>query len=158
MKHERKRLLIWELVNKVNEFVDKKDLFCGGCCFSAFVLAEILDKFGIKYRTVLFQSHGILHERDFNNAINSDDCDHVAIEVTVDGEQIIIGDYSSITNYYDTFNVKYTARRYRGITPQMLSHAYYWNSWNPRYQTENNLPFRKEMNKIADKYLTPAAA
>ena len=158
MKGERKRLFIWEIVNKVNEFVHEKDLFCGGCCFSAFVLAEILNKFGIKYRTVLFQSHDILHEHDFNNAINSEDCDHVAIEVTLDGKRIIIGDYSGITNYYDTFGVEYTARRYRGITPEMLKNAYYWNSWNPRYKTENNLPFRNEMNKIADKYLTPVAA
>ena len=158
MKHERKRLLIWELANKVNEFVYKKYLFCGGCCFSAFVLAEILDKFGIKYRTVLFQSYDLIHEHDFNNAINSNDCDHVAIEVTLDGKQVIIGDYSDITKYYDTFHVEHVTRRYRDITPKMLKKAYYWNSWNPRYKTKNNRSFRNAMNKIADKYLTPVAA
>jgi len=158
MKHEKKRLLIWELANKVDEFVSKKDLFCGGCCFSAFVLAEILNKFGIKYRTVLFQSYDLIHEHDFEIAVNSDDCDHVAIEVTLDGKQVIIGNYSSITDYYNIFDVKHVARRYRGITPEMLKKAYYWNSWNPLYKTENNLPFRNEMNKIADKYLTPVAA
>lgn len=158
MKGERKRLFIWEIVNKVNEFVHEKDLFCGGCCFAASVLAEILTRLGIKYRTVLFQGHELARVKDFDVAVNNDDCDHVAIEVTVGGEKVIIGDYSAIDNYYDTFDVRHSVRRYRGITPQMLRAAYYGNSWNPRYETSNNAPFREEMYKIADKYFQPKAA
>lgn len=146
-------MLIWELNAKVNEFVKEKKLFCGGCCYSAFVLAQIFQKFGIKYRTVLFQEYALANENDFEAAINDEDCTHVAIEVFVGGKYVIIGDCSAILNYYDTFDVEHAERRYRGITPQMLKTAYYSNSWNLAYNTANNRPFYNEMNKIAEKYM-----
>lgn len=154
MNAEKRKALIYELNAKVNEFVKEKNLFSGGCCFSAFVLAEIFQKFGIKYRTVLFQEYALANVRDFDIAINDDeDCEHVAIEVLVGGKYLIIGDYSKLSKYFEDYGVKHALCRYRGITPQMLKRAYYTNDWNPTYNTANNLPFFNEMNEIADKYM-----
>ena len=154
MNAEKRKALIYELNAKVNEFVKEKNLFCGGCCFSAFVLAEIFQKFGIKYRTVLFQEYALANVRDFDTAINDDeDCAHVAIEVFVGGKYLIIGDYSKLSKYFEEFEVKYALCRYCGITPKMLKTAYYLNEWNPAYDTANNPQFFCEMNEIADKYM-----
>ena len=146
-------MLIYELNAKMNEFVKKKNLFNGGCCYSAFVLAQILQKFGIKYRTVLFQEYALANENDFEAAINDEDCVHIAIEVFVGGKYVIIGDCSSIINFFNKFDIKHAERRYLGITPQMLKTAYYSNDWNTVYDTANNRPFFNEMNKIANKYM-----
>lgn len=146
-------MLIYELNAKMNEFVKEKNLFSGGCCYSAFVLAQILQKFGIKYRTVLFQEWALAKERDFDTAINDDDCAHIAIEVFVGGKYTIIGDYGTLDRYFNNHGIVHKLRRYYGITPQMLKTAYYSNDWNTIYDTANNLPFFNEMNKIADKYM-----
>ena len=153
MNREKRRALIYELNAKVNEFVKEKNLFSGGCCYSAFVLAHIFQKFGIKYRTVLFQEWALADVNDFDVAINDDDCSHIAIEVFVGGKYRIIGDYGKLNKYFEDYGVKHALRRYRGITPQMLKRAYYANDWNPAYNTANNLPFFNEMSRIADKYM-----
>lgn len=146
-------MLIYELNAKMNEFVKEKNLFSGGCCYSAFVLAQILQKFGIKYRTVLFQEYALAKESDFDVAINDEDCVHIAIEVFVGGKYIIIGNCDTLYRYFNSNGIVHKLRRYCGITPQILKTAYYSNDWNTIYDTANNRPFFNEMNKIANKYM-----
>ena len=157
MKSEKKKILVWELANKVNEYVHERFLFSGGCCYAAYILADIFTKLGIKYRTVLWQEYENAKERNFNNAINSGLCCHVGIEVTLGLERVIIGDYSGITRYFEHWSIEHAIRRYRGITPEMLFEAYSWNDWNETYDTDNNPFLKEELFKIAGKYAPIAA-
>ena len=144
---------IQELNKKVNEYVEKHDLFDGGCCYSAYVLASALQKMGIKYRTVLFQYDDILHEKDFNNAINGRGVSHVAIEVTYNGHKECIGKCTGIYNYFAGTGEKFKIRRYDGISPELLLEGYQNNHWNPMYDTKYNRPFTKAIQKIVNKYV-----
>ena len=100
MKPETKKIIIWSLAEKINEYVKEKSLFKGGCCYCAYILSDIFTKLGIKYRTVLFQEDENADEHDFTLAINSGLCNHVAIEVNVGPKRVIIGDCSDITRFY----------------------------------------------------------
>lgn len=153
MDKEKKRIAIWELDNKVNEFVRERRLFCGGCCFSAYVLSNIFTKMGIKYEVLIFQSSRIKEKPTFNDAVNDDRCDHVAIEVRLGAKRVIIGKFDDLNNYYRMLHIKPKIRRYKDITPGMLRNAYYSNIWNRVYNTANNRPLSISLNKIARKYI-----
>jgi len=157
MKPETRKIIIWSLANKINEYVREKALFSGGCCYSAYLLADIFTKLGIKYRTVLFQEYENANEHDFNNAINSGMCSHVAIEVNVGLKRVIIGDYSGIMRWYEMWPIKHTIRRYKDITPKMLFAAYSWNEWNDTYDTANNKYLKKDLYDIVNQFVPIAA-
>ena len=157
MKPETRKIIIWSLENKINEYVRERSLFSGGCCYCAYILADIFTKLGIKYRTVLFQEYENADEHDFNNAINSGLCNHVAIEVNVGSKRVIIGDCSDITRYYEKWSVKHAIRRYRGITPEMLFEAYAWNDWNEIYDTDNNEFLKQDLYGIVNQFVPVAA-
>lgn len=157
MKAETRKIIIWSLANKINEYVHTKALFFGGCCYCAYILADIFTKLGIKYRTVLFQEYENADEHDFDNAINSGMCSHVAIEVNVGPKRVIIGDYSDITRYYELFGGRHTIRKYKDITPKMLFEAYYWNDWNDTYDTDNNQHLKQDLYDIVKQFVPVAA-
>ena len=157
MKPETRKNLVLSLTEKVDEYVRTKNLFSGGCCWCAYVLADIFTKLGIKYRAVLFQEFENADEHDFSNAINSGLCNHVAIEVNVGKKRVIIGDYSGITRYYKFFSIKHAIRRYRDITPKMLFDAYAWNDWNDVYDTDNNRPLKMDLYEVVNKFVPIAA-
>ena len=151
MKREARKKFILELNDKINEYVHEKALFCGGCCYSAYLLAGIFERMGIKYEVLLFQAYSTVDERNFSTAVEGE-CDHVAIDVRMGRKHFIIGDYSKIMSYYDKFKVKHAIRRYKGISPSMLFQAYSWNEWNCIYKTSNNSALSRSLNEIAAKY------
>ena len=157
MKPETRKIIIWSLANKINEYVREKALFSGGCCYSAYLLADIFTKLGIKYRTVLFQEYENADEHDFDNAINCGMCNHVAIEVNVGPKRVIIGDYSNIIMYYERWSIKHAIRRYKDITPEMLFYAYACNEWNDTYDTDNNQYLKKDLYDIVNQFVPIAA-
>ena len=151
MEREARKKFILELNDKINEYVHEKALFCGGCCYSAYVLADIFERMGIKYDVLLFQAYNTVNERDFYNAVGGD-CDHVAIDVRMGHKHFIIGDYRKITEYYELFKVNHAIRRYKGISPSMLLQAYCFNEWNSTYDTSNDSELSRSLNNIAAKY------
>ena len=151
MEREARKNFVLDINKKVNEYVHGKGLFCGGCCYAAYILADIFERTGVKYDVLLFQAYGTVDERDFYAAV-AGECDHVAIDVRIGRKHFVIGDYSKIMDYYDRFRVKHAIRRYKGITPKMLLNAYVWNEWNCLYDASNNSAFSRSLNKIAAKY------
>ena len=143
---------ILEINEAVNEYVHTKRLFCGGCCYSAYLIANALKRLGIEYKVVLFLSGQNADEREFANAI-SGDCDHVAIKVRVGRKNLIIGDYSGIMRFYDLIGYVPELREYDDISPRTLRDAYYGKSWNPSYDTTNNRPLSAIINGIVDKHI-----
>lgn len=152
MKAITRKIAIWELAEKINEYVRERDLFRGGCCFAAYVLSDIFTRLGIRYRTVLYQEYWGTKMRGFNAVINSNCCSHVAIEVVVDGKWTIIGDCSDLMAFYKKYSMDYVVRRYKNISPVMLADAYFDNEWNETYDIENNGFLEHDLYEIMEKY------
>lgn len=153
MDSKTRKSFIKELNNKINEYVEKKNLFCGGCCYAAYLLADVLEKVGIKYRVVLFESGNTL-TKDFNKSINNGGfgVNHVAIQVRFGLFSFIIGDTSDYKGYRGR-----EIHRYDNVTPHMLLEAYQGNTWNDFYETSNNSRLRKDISRIYAKYGCGAA-
>ena len=145
-------IIINELNEKINSYVKNNHLFCGGCCYSAYVLARNLKMLGIKYKVVLFQYLDILHAKNFYDAINGTGVSHVAIEVRYDHKKFMIGDCSGIYDFFSNTGYKYKIKKYRDIEPEEILKGYRNNSWNWRYNTHNNGPLTRDINRIAKKY------
>ena len=153
MKSTVVNTIIEEMNSIINNYAHNNDLFCGGCCYSAYVLAKNLELLGIKYRVVLFQYQDILNERIFTNAINGSGVSHVAIEVTYKHRKVMIGDCSGIYRYFNCTGEKYKIRKYSGITPSEILEGYQNNEWNCCYNKANNGPLMRDINKVAYKYV-----
>ena len=132
----------------VREYVEKKNLFAGGCCYAAYLLADVLEKTGIKYKVVLFESEKTL-TKDFNQSINNGGfgVNHVAIQVRTGLFPFIIGDTSNYKRYHGR-----KIHRYDDVTPHMLLHAYLGITWNDFYETSNNSRLRRDISRIYAKY------
>jgi hypothetical protein len=147
-----------EMINdKINQYVHNCNLFSGGCCYSAYVIARTLRLAGIKYHTVVWQSEDILKVRSFNKAVNGWGCAHVGIEVKYQGKWQIIGDYSGISKYFMVTGEKVNIRTYRRVEPETILEGYKNNEWNCRYDTHNNGPLSRDINKIVLKYFEEIA-
>ena len=152
MDKKKKNNFIFELNEMINQWVNGRCLFQGGCCFAAYGLAWYLSKLGIKYNTVLFQYLDILNSRKFSTAINGKGVCHVAIEVTYKHKKFLIGRCDGIYNYFKEYGYKYKVRRYRNITPENLLDGYMCNEWNWMWNTDNNQKLLEDIKKIAEKY------
>lgn len=153
MNNNSRRCLLWELEQKINQYVNEHNLFCGGCCYSAYVLAAVLKAAGIKYRTVMWQYYDVLKEKNFNNAINGKGISHVAIEVVVSGKKVIIGDCSGIKQYFQATGYQFRVRKYADIDPEEILAGYKKNNWNIHYNTYWNKFLVRDIKEIASKYI-----
>lgn len=149
--------LIKMIDDKINQYVHNKSLFSGGCCYSAYVIARSLKMAGIKYRTVVWQSEDILKVRSFNKAVNGCGCAHVGIEVKYQGKWQVIGDFSGISTYFMVTGEKVNIRTYSRVEPETILEGYNNNVWNFIYDTRNNGPLSRDINKIVLKYFEEIA-
>ena len=152
MNNTKKLTLVTELCGKIDEYVYNHDLFSGGCCYAAYVLAKNLKQLGIKYKTVLYQYNEILNETNFNNAINGKGVSHVTIEVEIGIMRYTIGDCSGILNFFNWYGYKFKIRKYTGISPEEIIEGYRNNKWNDTYDRHHNGPLMRDINKICNKY------
>ena len=129
----KKLELVNELCKKINEYVYKYDLFAGGCCYAAYVLAKNLKQLGIKYKTGLDQYDDILNETNCNNAINGEGVSHVAIEVEIGIMRYTRGDCSGIRNFVNWYGYKFKSQKYTGISPEEIIEGYRNNECNDTY-------------------------
>lgn len=154
MKNKIKNQIIEEMNNRINEYVWNSDLFAGGCCYAAYVLAKNLKKLGITYKTVMFQYNSILNVKNFNSAINGPDGQaHVGIEVVYKHQKMIIGDCSAIYRYFECSGEKFKVRTYADVSPEEILEGYKNGSWNWRYNVNCNGPLMRDISRIADKYM-----
>ena len=152
MSNEKKIEVITEMNNVINKYVENHKLFCGGCCFAAYLIARYLNKLGISYTTAIFQYYDIINVINFNKAINGNGVAHVAIEVEVNGEKLFIGDCGGIYRYFESTCEKYKIRRYHRVKPMAILKGYRNNCWNCRYNTAYNSYLSRDMKKIYLKY------
>ena len=148
----KKIALVNELCKKINEYADDHNLFCGGCCYAAYVLAKNLKELGIEYKTVLYQYDDILNETNFNNAINGHGVSHVAIEVEIGIMRYTIGDCSGVLRFFDYSGYKFKIKKYTGISPEEIIEGYRSHDWNDENNKHYNGPLMRDINKICKKY------
>ena len=152
MNTRNRHRFIAELTAKINEYVSNDDLFAGGCCYAAYVLAAALRAAGIRYKTVMFQYRDILRVNNFNDAINGRGISHVGIEVRIGNRPYIIGDCSGIYQYFDCTGENFKIRKYRGVRPKELLDGYKNNTWNNCYRTNMNKFLAIEIAHITKTY------
>jgi len=147
-----KNHFIEELNRVINHYACNSNLFNGGCCYSAYLLAKYLNKMGISYKTVIFQYNDILNETDFNNAINGRGVSHVAIEVTYKFKKMLIGNCEGIYNYFKNTGEEFKIRKYKNINPEEILEGYRNNDWNWKYDTHCNGPLSRDIKKVYLKF------
>ena len=153
MNKAKKIEFIKEINEVVNVYVNMHKLFCGGCCYAAFLIASCFDMVGIKYKTAIFQYYDILNVRNFNKAINGNGVAHVAIEVKVNGVKTVIGSCDGVYRYFNSSKEHFHIRHYSKVNPYMILEGYVNNSWNDTYNRANNISLAKDITKVLEKYL-----
>lgn len=146
--------VVRELDEKINHYVIHDDLFQGGCCYAAYVLAENLKRLGIKYNVVIYQCYKVLNLTRFSEVIKGEGVVHVGIEVEVDGKKEIIGGHEHVEKWLRWHKMDCNIRTYHRISPMTLLRGYNKNGhWCRRYQTENNSLLMRDISKIANEYI-----
>lgn len=144
---------IYELTAKIDEYVEEDDLFAGGCCYAAYLLAKALKTAGIKYTTTVFQYHDILNVKNFNDAIVGQGVSHVAIEVKMGMKTHTIGDCEGIYEYFSSTGYEYNIFRYKDVSPLEILMGYVnKKSWNTCYDTRMNKHLAREIMEITKKF------
>lgn len=153
MKKEDKYKAIKEMADVINRYVDEKNLFSGGCCFSAYILAEYLKKLGINYKVVLYQYGIAINKKRFSTAMKTGWVGHVAIEVKYKNEKVLIGNCDRINTFFILNDLRFRCRTYSHISPERLLNEYESGVWNPYYDTVNNPFLLNDIRNIATKYI-----
>lgn len=152
MNSQNRTNFINALGSVINEHVNNHELFNGGCCYSAYVLAKVLAKAGIKYRVKMFQYRDVLRTNQFSAAINGSGVAHVAIAVRVGRTWKTLGSCDGIYNHFFCTGETFKVWSYNNITPEQLLAGYEENDWNFMYDTTNNRKLVRDINKVASKY------
>lgn len=124
------------------------NLFCGGCCFSAGQIAKILEDKGIRYQVICWHT-GNLFTISFKTIVKKIKCNHVAIKVSIDGKNLIIG---GTVKYREPVNKRtyYFMNSKTLITSDMIGAEL--ETWNHVYNRDLNDKFINELNILTSKY------
>ena len=143
---ERKEYIL-NLDKVVKRWKRNSALFCGGCCFSAGQIAKLLETKGIRYQVICWQA-GDPAVRSLKQIVIDNSCCHVAIQVSLDGQQFIIGG-----NYHSIWATKirtYSSMRSREIIECDLI-GLECDNWNWRYNRKLNGRFTSILAKAVSK-------
>ena len=124
-------------LNKICEKLDDKyDINNGGCCYTAYCIAKILEKANIKfYLIALDRDYRFLKESNITDLKRS--CNHYAIKVKTDQNSYAIN-ISSFTHAY--------SRELKASASDILEH-YKQHLWNEMYDTDNNVKVQTTLEK-----------
>lgn len=147
MTQKDKKEFLLNLDKLVTEWRKNANLFCGGCCFSAGQIAKILEDKGIRYQVICWQS-GYSLITSLKNIVKNNHCDHVAIQVSVDGKNLIIGgDFHS--QYTKSKKTYYFTRSNSIIESDIIGAKL--NLWNHIYDRRLNNKFINELNTLVSR-------
>jgi hypothetical protein len=147
MTAKERREYIINLDKVVKRWRRNSRLFCGGCCFSAGQIAKLLERKNIRYQVICWEC-GYNNETDLKKIIKENNCCHVAIQVSVDGNYYIIGGNFGapwVTNII-------TYKRIR--SKQLIEYDLYGDrcgTWNSAYNRNLNNRFINILTKSVEK-------
>lgn len=142
---ERKKYIL-NLDKVVRRWRFKSKIFCGGCCFAAGQIAKMLEKHGIRYQVVCWDE-GRNKSTDLENIITSNNCYHIAIQVSLDSKRFIIG--GDIDNSFRNVITYNRMSSKRLIDCDLLGVKY--DTWNYVYNRKLNNRFINILNKSVEK-------
>ena len=146
MTRKERREYILSLDNVVKRWDRNSRLFCGGCCFAAGQIAKLLEKKGIRYQAICWQS-GRPNEKSLAEIVKTNCCCHIAIQVSLDGHKYIIGGF----DIYAATNV----RTYTSISSNTIIDCYMlgvkYDTWNRMYDRRLNKRFVNILNRAVSK-------
>lgn len=135
--------LVYDLDFMLNIWHMSRNLFHGGCCLAAALVAGELEQRGLEYKVVVFTDSNLGKYKDNINKIANDDLVlHVAIELETSdtGETLILGgDYE---------NPGYVHGEYVRTCAKSLLYAYRHNQWNNHYNKKHNPDLIKAIRKV----------
>lgn len=134
---EQKKELIKDINNIVFTHVVYHDLYHGGCCFSAGVIAQHLEEKKIPYKVICYKP-SYNKDKKLQSIAEKSECCHVTIEI--DGEQI--GDEYFTDDGYGLDEIQLD------MSSQELFDVYENNAWNSHYDTSNNKVFKSDIDKV----------
>ena len=140
-RQERKEYII-RLDKVVKRWRRNSNLFAGGCCFSAGQIAKMLEKKHIRYNVICWKC-GQSDAKRLKDIILKNECGHVGIVVSLDGNYFLIGGgfwHFSVTNI-----LKYNINSKRLIECDLLGADL--NLWNWEYNRNLNKKFTNVLNK-----------
>lgn len=153
MKRKIEEKFLLELATIIENYNDKCDLFCGGCAYAAYLIADACKTLGIRYRTVMYQYQNIIQETNFTKAINGRGVAHVAIRVKYEREWKYVGSCEGIKRYFAFTCQDFTIREYRRICPDEILSGYRNNVWNTVYDRAHcNGPLTRDVRRLVVKY------
>lgn len=107
------------------------DVNYGGCAYLTYVIAEFLNKRGIKYEVIIYD------DRNYDKMPDIDVV-HVCLKI---GNNII--------NNNSEF-IKYTCSNVGYVAPNDISEYYNTNNWNKLYDRANNLFIKTTFNTLLE--------
>jgi hypothetical protein len=136
-----------DLDKLVKKWRHNANLFCGGCCFSAGQIAKILEKKGIRYQVICWQAGG-LPIASLKSIVKNNHCNHVAIQVSLDGEKFIIGgDFHSLST--TNKRIYYFTKSNSIIDSDIIGAKL--NTWNHVYDRRLNNKFIDELTILVSR-------
>lgn len=120
-----------QLAKKLNSICEKLDskyyINCGGCCYTAYCIAKILEEANLKfYLLALDRDYRFCKESSISDLQRS--CNHYAIRIKTDCNSYTIN-ISSFTNVH--------SKELKASASDILEH-YKQHLWNEMYNTANN--------------------
>ena len=115
-------------LNSICEKLDNKyDINCGGCCYTAYCIAKILEKANLNfYLVALDRDYNFCKESSISDLQRS--CNHYAIRIKTNRNNYTIN-RSSFTNV--------NSKELKASAADILKH-YKQHLWNETYDTANN--------------------
>lgn len=147
MTRKERRDYILALDKVVNRWKRNSRLFCGGCCFSAGQIAKLLEAKGIRYQVVCWQGWNG-EERRLQKIVINNNCCHVAIQVSLDGQPFIIG--GNFFSFFCTNIITYKSMSSKEIIEcDELGVAA--DTWNYMYNRKLNGRFVSALHRAVSK-------
>lgn len=117
----------------------------GGCCYIAYIIADILYKEGLNYKVLVVPDFGNKLPDNFTDI--KDSVYHVFIEVEFDGETYLINDADCSSE-----DEELEAVEYDNVSPGEILNYYKGTTWNWSYNTVKNKFIKYVINLLYDNF------
>ena len=139
---------VFENLNSICSCLDKiYRINNGGCCYIAYIIADILYKEGIDYEVVVVPEEDSDLPDKFEDI--KDSAYHVFIKVKFKDEDYLI---NSDDCSLEGDDIEYEARSYNNVTPEEILNYYNSFHWNWVYNAVNNKFIKYVINLLYDNF------
>lgn len=137
---------VFENLNSICYCLDKiYRINNGGCCYIAYLIADILYKEGIDYEVVVVPGDDADLPEDFEDI--SESAYHVFIKVDLDGEDYLIN-----SDDCSAEEGEFAAHSYENISPEQILNYYKKFRWNWVYDTVKNKFIKYVISLLYDNF------